>query len=125
MAFYQPKIQKFNGNEDSVQWLMDYRSKIGGPEGPGDGMGHVYFGTCLEGAALDWYCNTLEYEPKVYWNLLPTAFSSHWDPITHGIHAQDILLSSSPTSTDDATAASRALPPLSTGYSISHRDVDE
>ena len=106
MAFYQPKIRKFNGNEDSVQWLKDYRSEIGGPEGPGNGMGHVYFGTCLEGAALDWYCNTLEYEPKVYWNLLPMAFSSHWDPITHRIHVWDILPSSSPASTDDTTAAS-------------------
>ena len=79
MAFYQPKIRKFNGNEDSMQWLKDYRSKIGGPKGPGDGMGHIYFGTCLEGAALDWYCNTLEYELKVSWNLLPAAFSSHWE----------------------------------------------
>ena len=110
MALYQPKIWKFNGNKDSVQWLKEYRSEIGGPEGPGDGMGHVYFGTCLEGAALDWYCNILEYEPKVYWYLLPAAFSSHWDPITHEIHAWDVLPSSSPTSTDKATATLQALP---------------
>ena len=59
-------------------------------------------GSCLfwqlsRGAALDWYCNILEYKAKFYWNLLPAAFSSHWDTITQKIHVQDTLLSSSPT----------------------------
>ena len=110
MALYQLNIQKFNRNEDSAQWLKDYRSEIGGPEGPGDRMGHVYFGSCLEGEVMDWYYNILDYKSKVYWDLLSTAFSSHWDPITHGIHAWDILPRSSPASTDNVTATSQTLP---------------
>ena len=106
MALYQPKIWKFSGNEDSTQWLKDYRSEIGGPEGPGDRMGHVYFGSCLEGEAMDWYYNILDYKSKVYWDLLPAAFSSHWDPITKEICMWDVLPSLTPASTDDTTAAS-------------------
>ena len=53
-------------------------------------MKHVYFSRCLEGAAYDWYCNILEYAPKVYWDLLPPAFSSHWNPITCNIRTVDV-----------------------------------
>ena len=105
------KNTEIQWKRDSVQWLEDYISEIGGPKGHGDRMGHVFFSSCLEGAALDWYCTILEYKPKIYWNLLPATFSSHWNPITQKIHAQDTLPSSSPTSTDDMITASQALPP--------------
>ena len=111
MVVYQPKIRKFNGNEDSAQWLKDYFSEIGGSGGPGNGMGHVYFCQCLEGAMFDWYCNTLDYKSKVYWNLLPATFSSHWDPITYNVHTLEILLSASPTFKDDVIVPPPQLPP--------------
>jgi hypothetical protein len=66
MAVYLPKIRKFSRNEDSVQWLGDCISEMEGSGGPGARMKHVYFSRCLEGAAYNWYCNVLEYDPKVY-----------------------------------------------------------
>jgi hypothetical protein len=49
----------------TLQWLDDYISEIEGPRAPGARMKHVYFSRFLEGAAYDWYCNVLEYAPKV------------------------------------------------------------
>src|ERR1700691_4181230 len=95
MVLYQPKIQKFCGNEDSVQWLEDYISEIEGPGRPN--LKHTYFGECLTGPGKDWYyCNVLEYKPKVYWNLLQAAISSHWNPITCDIHTVEVLLNLTP-----------------------------
>jgi hypothetical protein len=96
MAPYQPTIRKFCGNENSVQWLEDYISEIEAPGGPGPSSKHVYFCQCLEGAADDWYCNILEYEPKVYWDLLQAAFSSHWNPVTCDIRTVEVSLNLAP-----------------------------
>ena len=113
MADYLPKIRKFNGNEDSVQWLDDYISEIEGPGGPRARMKHVYFSRCLEGAAYDWYCNILEYAPKVYWDLLPPAFSSHWNPITCDIRIVDVSPNLTPPDNicQQLTARSAHVPP--------------
>ena len=73
---YQPKIQKFNGQEDSAQWKAEFVSKIEGPGGPGEWMKHVYFSQCLKGAAYEWYCHDVEYKAKLYWDLLSAAFDT-------------------------------------------------
>ena len=71
MPDYQPKIQKFTGLENAMQWLKDYIAKIDGPGGPG--QKHVYVSKCLEGTALDWYCHDLKSKAKVSWLLFPHA----------------------------------------------------
>jgi hypothetical protein len=96
MVSYQLKFWKFCGGEDSVQWLEDYISEIEGPRGPEARMEHVFFSECLEGATLGWYCNVLEYKPKVYWDLLPAAFSSHWNLFTCDVHTVKVLLNLTP-----------------------------
>jgi hypothetical protein len=40
---YQPKIQKFNGQEDSAQWKAEFMSEMEDPGGPRELMKHVYF----------------------------------------------------------------------------------
>jgi hypothetical protein len=87
---YQPKIQKFNGQEDSAQWKAEFESEIEGPGGPGEHMKYVYFSQCLEGAAYEWYCHDLEYKAKLYWDLLSAAFDTRWKP-TSNVHTVDIL----------------------------------
>ena len=84
--------QKFSRNEDPVRWLDEYISEIEGSGGPGAQMKHICFSRCLEGAGYDWYCNILEYDPKVYWDLLPAAFISNWIPITCDVHTVEVLL---------------------------------
>jgi len=96
MVLYQPKIWKFCGNEDSGEWLEDYISETEGPGGPGPNSKHAYFGECLTGPGEDWYCNVLEYKPKVYWDLLQAAFSSYWNPITCDIHTVEVSLNLTP-----------------------------
>jgi hypothetical protein len=66
-------------------------------EGSGARMKHVYFSRCLKGAAYDWYGNVLEYKPKVYWDLLAAAFSSHWNPITCDVHTVEVSLNLTPS----------------------------
>ena len=82
---YEPNIRKFSGQEDSARWKADFISEIGGPGGPAERMKHVYFSRCLEGAALEWYCNDLEYRAKVYWDILSAAFDTRWKPTASNI----------------------------------------
>ena len=88
---YEPKIRKFSGQEDSSRWKADFISEIGGPGGPGERMKHVYFSRCLEGVALEWYCNDLEYRAKVYWDILSAAFDTRWKPTTSNVHAVEVI----------------------------------
>jgi hypothetical protein len=94
MLDYQPKIQKFSGDENLMQWLKDYMAKMDGPGGPG--LKHVYIGTCLEGAALDWYSHDLGNNIKVLWPLFPRAFIAHWQPIKFDIHTVKVLQNLTP-----------------------------
>jgi hypothetical protein len=48
-------------------------------------MKHVYFSQCLAGTAHKWYCHELDYNSKLYWNLLSAAFNAHWKPTTSNI----------------------------------------
>jgi hypothetical protein len=54
-------------------------------------MKHIYFSECLEGPALEWYCNDLEYRAKVYWDMLSAAFDSRWKPTTSNFHAVEVI----------------------------------
>jgi hypothetical protein len=85
MADYVPKIRKFSGNEDAVQWLEDYVSEIESSGGPGTRMKHVYFSRCLEGAAYEWYSHDLAYAVKLDWILLSEAFLFRWDTVAHDV----------------------------------------
>jgi hypothetical protein len=95
MSDYQPKIWKFSRDEKPIQWLKDYISEIEGAGGLTNPK-HVYFCQCLKGAASDWYCNVLEYKPKLYWDLLQAAFSAHWKPVTFNVCVVEVLLSLTP-----------------------------
>jgi hypothetical protein len=114
MSDYQPKIRKFSGDEIPIQWLQDYISEIDGAGGLTNSK-HVYFCRCLKGAAKDWYCNVLEYKPKVYWDLLAAAFSSHWNPITCDIRTVEVSPNLTPPDNicQPLTARSAYIPPPS------------
>jgi hypothetical protein len=90
MSNYQPKIRKFSRDENPIQWLKDYISKIEGAGGLNN-LKHVYFYQCFKGAASDWYCNVLEYKPKLYWDLLQAAFSACWKPVAFDVCAVEVL----------------------------------
>jgi hypothetical protein len=92
MPDYQPKIWKFCGDENPIQWLKDYISEI---EGAGLTK-HVYFCQYLKGTASDWYCNVLEYQLKLYWDLLQAAFSARWKPVMFDIRTVEVSLNLTP-----------------------------
>ena len=112
-----PKIRKFSGNEDAVQWLEDYVSEIESSGGPGTRMKHVYFSRCLEGAAYEWYSHDLAYAVKLYWVLLSDAFLTRWDTVAHdvptvGLSLKAPRLAKDPppsTSINDADSISKTL----------------
>jgi hypothetical protein len=116
MVDYVPKIRKFSGNENAVQWLEDYVSEIGSSGGPGTGMKHVYFSRCLEGAAYEWYSHDLAYGVKLDWILLSEAFLTRWDTVAHdvptvGLPSKAPRLAKDPpsASTNDADSISKTL----------------
>src|SRR5882762_3989044 len=110
MLDYQPKIRKFSGDENPIQWLNDYMAEMDGPGGPR--LKHVYFCRCLMGAASDWYCNVLEYKRKLYWDLLQAAFSARWKPVTFDVHTVEVSPNlTPPDNIRQLTARSAYVPP--------------
>src|SRR5882762_6952651 len=108
MPDYEPKIWKFSRQEDSAWWKANFILEIGGPEGPGEQMKHVYFSQCLESATLKRYCNDLEYRAKVYWDMLSATFDTCWELITSNVPAEIPMQSTIPTTTAISEPANTA-----------------
>jgi hypothetical protein len=74
---YQPTIQKFCGNENSVQWLEDYISEIEAPGGPGPNAPDM-IGTAMSLNTSRRYTGTSFKQPLLLAGILLHMMFAQW-----------------------------------------------